>query len=59
MAPEEENIHHAVAEAYRKNDQPKEAERERELLQALQTRPTRVPFPNANAPAASASTKTN
>jgi tetratricopeptide (TPR) repeat protein len=40
MTPEDETVHQALAEAYRKNDQPKEAERESELLQALQTRHT-------------------
>jgi Tfp pilus assembly protein PilF len=59
MTPEDETIHQALAEAYRKNDQPKEAERESELLQALQTRHTRVSFPDANAPAAGVSTKPN
>jgi predicted Zn-dependent protease len=57
MTPENETIHQALAEAYRKNDQPKEAEQERELLQALQTRHTRVPFSDANAPAGGVSTK--
>jgi tetratricopeptide (TPR) repeat protein len=59
MTPEDETIHQALAEAYRKNDQPKEAERESERLQALQTRHTRVPFPDANAPADSVSPKPN
>jgi tetratricopeptide (TPR) repeat protein len=59
MTPESETIHQALVEAYRKNDQPKEAERESERLQVLQTRHTRAPFPDANAPAAAVSTKPN
>jgi Tfp pilus assembly protein PilF len=59
MTPENETIHQALAEAYRKNGQPKEAERESERLQTLQTQHTRVPFPDANAPAAAVSTKPN
>jgi tetratricopeptide (TPR) repeat protein len=57
LTPENETIHQALLEAYRNNDQPKEAERERALLEALQTRHARIVSPEAKTPAATASAK--
>jgi Tfp pilus assembly protein PilF len=55
--PENEGFHQALLDAYRKNNQPKEAEREKELLDALKTQHARVASPGATAPAATASTE--
>jgi len=45
MSPENKEIQQTLAEAYRNNGQPEEAEHERELSQAPQAGRTQVTFP--------------
>ena len=57
MTPENKEIQRTLAQAYRNNGQPAEAERERELSEAPQAGRTQVTFPEANTPSGSASTE--
>jgi tetratricopeptide (TPR) repeat protein len=57
MTPENKEIHETLVEAYRKNAQPEEAEREKALLGTLQAQHAPVPFPEANTHGAHSSTE--
>jgi len=57
MTPENKEIHETLVEAYRRNAQPEEAEREKALLETLQAQHTPVPFPDADTHGAHSSTE--
>jgi cytochrome c-type biogenesis protein CcmH/NrfG len=57
MTPENKEIHENLVEAYRRNAQPEEAEREKALLETLQAQHAPVSFPDANTHGAHSSTE--